>query len=381
MLKNRLTYALVAVVLFLFIYLQEHRMTYMAFYAVLIIPLLSFGIAVFSKRYFSISEKLTHNFITKGEGTVYQVTTRNRSFLPCSFARIRLEACEVGLDIASRERYFSLLPYKDQEFIFPINSIYRGEYMIGIKDITFYDFLGLFKFKLTPSELQTLMITPRIISISDLSLDSATDDAATSKNYLQGEDYTNIAELRTFQPTDSYRQIHWKASAKKGELISKNFHEEERHAATFFVDNIRISKDLQDALKKEDQIMEMIVSAMSYCHRAGYPVSMQALREERVDFTTDFSRLYQATSKLPFWGSSDFNLLLDKYLKSEQVPMNLFVFPSVVNDVLLGILQSLVFVGNHITIFLFEDEDDDMISKLKFLDVNIIVIDERTKTL
>jgi len=356
-------------------------MTYMAFYAVLIMPVLSYSIGLFSKRYFSISEKLSADFITKGERTVYRIMTRNRSFLPCSFARIRLEACEFGLGIESRERYFSLLPYKNQEFIFQINGIYRGEYTIGIKDITFYDFLGLFQFKLSPDDWHTLMITPQVVPISDLSLDSAADEAATSRNYIQGEDYSNMAELRAFQPTDSYRQIHWKASAKKGELISKNFHEEERHAATFFIDNVRISEDLQVALKKEDQMMEMVVSTMSYCHRAGYPTSMQALGVKRVDFTTDFTRLYQEASKLSFRGSSDFNVLLNNYLISEQVPMNLFVFASVINDVLFTIMQSLVFVGNHVTIFLFKKEvDENMINKLKTLDVNIIFIDEISKT-
>jgi len=378
--KNRLTYVLVTIVLFLFIYLQEHRMTYMAFYAVLIMPILSYLIGLFSRRYFSISEKLSSNFITKGEDVIYTVMTRNRSFLPCSFARIRLEACEVGLDIQSREKYFSSLPYKNHEFAFQINGIYRGEYMIGIKDITFYDFLGLFQFKLSPNELQPLLITPRIIAISDLSLDTATGDDGSSRSYIQGEDYSNIAELREFQPTDSYRQIHWKVSAKKGELISKTFHEEQRHAATFFIDNVRLNQDLRVAIEAEDKMMEMVVSAMSYCHRAGYPISMEIMNGKHVNFTTDFAHLYQEASKLKFGGSSDFNILLNNYLNSEQDSMNLFVFPMVVNDVLFNILKSLVFIGNHVTIFLFKDVSKQMTSKLKMLDANIIFIDKVNQT-
>ena len=376
MLKNRLTYAMVAFVLFLFIYLQEHRMTYMAFYAVLIMPILSYSIGLFSKRYFSIDQMLSNDIISKAQKTVYTVTIRNRSFLPCSFARIRLEACAIGLDTSSRERYFSLLPYKNYAFDFQINGIYRGEYAVGIKDITCYDFLGLFQFKLPVSELLTLTITPRIISISDLSLDSAVQDAADSRNYIQGEDYSNIAELREFQPTDSYRQIHWKASAKKGELISKNFHEEERHAAAFFVDNSRISRHLSAALEKEDRMMERVVSVMSYCHRAGYPISLEAIGVKRVDFTIDFTRLYQEASKIPFRGSSGFNVLLNDYLNSGQVPMNLFVFISVVNDALLVVIMSLVIAGNHMTIFLFKHVGDHMIRKLRMMDVDLVFIDD-----
>jgi len=373
--KNRLTYALVTVVLFLFIYLQEHRMTYMAFYAVLMMPILSYLLGIFSRRYFSISEQLSSHFMTKGEEVVYTVKACNRSFLPCSFARIRLEVCEVGLDIQRKETYFSLLPYKNHEFTFQIKGIYRGAYMIGIKDIIFYDFLGLFQFKRSTKKLHQLLITPRIITITDLLLDTATGDEGSSKNEFKGEDYSNIAELRAFRPTDNYRQIHWKVSAKKGALISKTFHEQQRHAATFFVDNVRLHRDLQMAMALEDKLMEMVVSAMSYCYRAGYPISMQVMSGKQVDFTTDFARLYEEASKLKFVSSSDFNVLLNNYLSLEQDPMNLFVFPATVNDVLFNLLKSLVFIGNHITIFLFKNSSKQVIDKLNMLDVTIIFID------
>ena len=375
MLKNRLTYALVAVVLFLFIYLQEHRMTYMAFYVVLIMPILSYLVGLFSKRHFSISEKLSSDFIMKEQETVYRVTIRNHSFLPCSFARIRFDACTVGLEVGSKEKYFSLLPYKYHEASFQIRGIYRGQYDIGIRDITFYDFLGLFQFKLPENELHSLTIMPHIISISDLPLDSATGDASSSSSYIKGEDYSNVAELRAFQSTDSYRQIHWKASAKKGELISKNFHEEEEHAVTFFIDNIRPTENLSHALAIEDRMIEMVVSAMSYCCRAGYPVSIKAMGGGHVDFTHDFTRLYQEVSKLTFNGVSGFNVLLNDYLNSEKVQMNLFVFVRLLNDVLIVMLQSLIFAGNRVTVFVFKHMDDDMIGKLRALNVNLVFIE------
>jgi len=376
MLKNRLTYGLVILVLFLFIYLQEHRMTYLAFYAVLIMPILSYLIGLRSKYAFLIDQKLSHDFMTKEQQAIYTVSIRNRSFLPCSFARIRLETCRVGLDVTPVEKYFSLRPYESQTFDFKINGSYRGAYDIEIKDIICYDFLGLFRFKLPAHKLFTLTIMPRIISISDLSLKTDVEDVANARNYIKGEDYSNIAELRAFQPTDSYRQIHWKASAKKGELMSKNFHEEERHAATFLIDNRRIIQDLRTALEQEDKMMERVVSAMSYCYHLSYPISIRAIGERPVDFTTDFSRLYKKASKLTFTTGSGFNVLLNDYLNSGQVPMNLFIFVSQADPVLLMTLESLAVAGNQITMFLFKNVHDEMIDKLRMLEISMVFIDE-----
>ena len=378
MLKNRLTYVMVAVVLFLFIYLQEHHMTYMAFYAILIMPILSFGITALSKNCFFISGKLSADFITKDQKAIYTFKIHNRSFLPCSLARLRFESCDIGLKVESKEKYFSLLPYKKYEFDFQINGIYRGVYDVGIKDVVYYDFLGLFRFKLPLSETYTLTIMPRIISIDNLPMRPAPQDNANSSNHIQGEDYSNISELREFQLTDSYRQIHWKASAKRGKLISKNFHEEDRQTVTFFIDNKRVSPDLLKAFNQEDKMMEIVVSAMYYCYRDGYFISMHLIDEKQVDLTVDFTHLYQKSSRIQFSEKGDLNVSLSAYLNSKQVPMNLFIFINDVTNALLVTLQSLLLMGNEITIFLPKSVDDD-IQKLRILDVHLVFIDDIEK--
>ncbi|MCL2560251.1 MAG: DUF58 domain-containing protein [Turicibacter sp.] len=375
MLKNRLTYAAVSLALFLFIYLQEHRMTYITFYAVLLLPLLSYVIASLSKGSFSIEQSLNSDFVLKENGTVFKVNIRNHSIFPCSLAKISLNACTVGLNVVQVERYFSLLPYKKKEFDFQIKGVYRGQYQIGIKEITCYDFLGLFQFKLPVGQWSTLIVAPQLTLISHLPLDAAPGEVETSKSYLRGEDYTNIAELREFQPTDSYRQIHWKMSAKKGDLISKNFHEEEEHATVFFIDNRRTTRDLAVALPNEDRMMGKAVSVMSHCSRLGYPIAIESIGNRRVAFTTDFTHLYQEAAKIAFSGSSGFNALLQDYLNSDQVPMNLFVFVGEINEMLVATLQSLLMAGNGITIFLNKQLGTEKTDELKQLAINVVLID------
>ena len=373
--KNRLTYTLVASVLLAFIYLQEHPMTYMAFYAVLIMPILSYSVAVLSKNYLSITQKLKSDFIMKEQKTDYIIDISNRSFLPCSFAQISLEACEVGLKLSSKNHYFSLHPYKHHEIICSIQGIYRGVYQVGIKDFIYYDFLGLFQFKILPNEPLSLTITPRIVALSNFTLNPAVGDDSATKNFIKGEDYTNIAELRAFQPTDSYRQIHWKATAKKGELISKNFHDEEQHAVSILVDNSRMSRSLPTALKKEDQMMEMVVSAMSYCHRLGYPILMQAIGVTVDEPVVDFTQLYQEASKLLFNESRGFNALLENYLNLGKEHVNLIIFVNLVSRAFFINLRSLILSGHHVTIFLFRDVGDDAVVALNKMDVAVRFID------
>jgi len=347
-------------------------MTYMALYAVLILPVLSFVLVAISKRHVSISEKLSTDSITKGQACRYQVRIRNHYFLPCASARIRLEADSIGLRVDSKEKYFSIPPYRIIKLASGISGNYRGAYEIGVKDITLYDFLGLFQFKLKHNKKLVLTITPRIIPIPDLSLEPVPQEGSISRNHLQGEDYGTISELRKYQPTDSYRQIHWKASAKRNDLISKKFQSSERQMATFFVDNSHIEGYFHKALEKEDRIIEAVVSAMSHCHYLEYPISLHCLGRERVDFTTDFTCLYQETAQIPFGRFGDFSDLLSDYLRSERDLMNLLIFAQNVNEKLLSTLRTLRLSGNHINLFLFDRISSEAIRELEVLEIRYI---------
>lgn len=383
MVKNRLAYGVVAIVLFLFVFLNEYRMTYMALYAILILPLISFVLTTIPKHRFHISEKLSTDFIVKEEVAQYRVIIHNKSFLPCISARIRLKKNDIGLEVDAQEKYVSISPLGNCELVFQISGKYRGAYEVGVVDITVYDFLGLFKFKQNHSEKLVLTVTPQIVPIPELSLDAVMQDANFSRNHLQGEDYSVISELRQYQPTDSYRKIHWKVSAKRNELISKDFQKTERRATVFFVDNSYIEGSLhqalkQEALKREDLMMEVVVSVMFYCHRSGYPISLHYLGMEREDATTDFNHLYKQASGLPFGRFSGFSTLLDNYLRLSKNPMNLLIFPQKINEKLLFTLHEARMAGNYLTIFLFEQQSDEVIKELETIGVRCIYFDEES---
>jgi len=376
MAKNRVTYGVVVVILFLFVYLQEYRMTYMALYAVLMLPVLSFLFALISKRRLVISEKLNTDFITKEQVAKCKVTIHNKYFFPCTSVRIRFVADQVGLTLDHLEQRVLVPAFSSRGFIFQMTGNYRGTYEVGVVDLTFYDFLGLFAFKQKHHKKLTLTVTPRILPITALSLESVVQDAILSKSHMQGEDYSMISELRKYQPTDGYKKIHWKASAKRNELISKNFQATEWRAVGCFVDNSQIEGLQNDVLKQEDAMMEAVVSVMSYCFRLGYPISLHYLGAEPVGATTNFTELYKKASLLPFGEFGDFKGLLDNYLNRSKDQTNLFIFAQKMDRGLLFTLRLLRLSGNPITLFLFEQIKDDMIRELKTLEIHYIRFDE-----
>lgn len=380
MTKNRITYGIVFVVLLLFLFVHESRMTYTAVYATLILPLLSFALALFSRHRFIISEKIRNDFITKGEVTTFTGVIKNSFFLPCASAYIDFSADTIGLSTDSKGTHIRIKAFGSKKLEFKITGVYRGVYNIGISSITIYDFLGLFRFKQAHTKKIMLVVTPRVLPISTLSLDSAVQDAILSKNYKQGEDYNIISELRKYQPTDGYKKVHWKASAKRNELISKNFQETERCTTMFFINNSKLLTKSYDAKRRafisEDALMEAVVSVMFHCHGFGHPISLQYLGNSNEHFSTDFNHLYKEASMISFDTKEIFEAILDSYIRQNKDPMNLYIFTQKMNENILANLKLLSLSGNNVVLFLFNKVKSNIIGELEALNINCVYFEE-----
>ena len=365
--KNRKIYGMVAVVSLFYIFLSDNAMTYIALYTVLALPLVSLLLTLIFKRRFAVEEKLSSDYVAKGETVQFRFIIKNNSFLPWACVRVFFEVYNPRITIDGEEKFFSLHPYRSNEIIFNVSSKYRGKYQVGVGDILLYDFLGLFKFTQKHDKKLKLTVTPRVIDVPYLPLNSVVQDAASGNSQKHDEDYNLIADLRKYRPTDGYKKIHWKASAKKNELISKDFQETERDAAILLVDNSAAD------IWHEDAIVEAVVSAMSYCSRHDFPASLHSLMDNDTDFATDFGYLYRAASDLEFGDFGQFEECLKKYTNVYGGPMNLIVFTQDINDGVFASLRLLKLHGNNVIIFYFDaPKSESKLEQLRELNVHCI---------
>jgi len=314
--------------------------------------------------------------VAKGEEVRFKFTVKNDSFLPCACICVRFEVNIPGRYDYSEEKYFSVPPYGSYETVFFISPKYRGNHDVGVTNIFLYDFLGLFKFKQRHDEKLVLVVTPNIHNIPYLPLESVLQGGASGRTFRHEEDYSIIADFRKYRPTDGYKKIHWKLSAKKNELISKDYQETEKHAALLMFDN---SAPLptwgQKALEFEDAMVEAMVSALAYCNRLGHPAAVSCLGGETVDFSTDFQHLYKLASAIEFGEFGKFDEFLHKTTKSYNTPMNMVIFLKNINENTVSSLRLLRLLGNNVVIFYFEDMDENNkreVEKLRELSIHCV---------
>jgi len=368
MIKNRITYLVVVFVTGLLIYLYEAPMTYMAFYAVLALPVLSLGLALLSRRRFTTRESLSEESITKGESVQYVFGVRNNSFLPCTSVRVRFKTNSAAITTDFADHFFYIGAYKSHRVVFNITAKYRGNFEVGVLGITMYDFLGLFRFEQKHDKTLNLTVRPRVLDIEGLPLSNAEGGVDHSKNFMAEEDYAVISDLRKYQPTDGYKKIHWKASAKKNELISKNYQNHSRNLTTVIVDNSVISGDEEQALAAEDAILEGCVSALAYCSKRQHVCSLYYMGgDEGQGVSGSFNYLYDVASAMSFGLYDDFGSYFINYSKMQTYAENLIVLTRSVSDQVFATAQTLRTLGNNVMVVYFARPEGEDIKKINRL--------------
>jgi uncharacterized protein (DUF58 family) len=165
-----------------------------------------------------------------GESVELRLSVTNRKFLPLAWLhledRVPLRLPFVNARIASSDqpkmgslshltatRWFERVTWH-----YNLHCRYRGFYFIGPVRMRSGDVFGLFSSALTLAPLTRLIVYPRLISLEELGFPGKHPfgERRAAQNIF--EDPSRTIGVRDYQPDDPFRRIHWKASARKGDL-------------------------------------------------------------------------------------------------------------------------------------------------------------------
>ena len=342
----------------LLVFIYEHELTYTALYTILLLPIFSFALTLVSKRNFTIQQNLQKTTIIKGEVTDYFFSIQNNSFLPCTSVQVYFNSGGPAIETNFSNKVFSIMPFKSHDITFNITAKYRGEYNIGVEKIIVYDFLGLFSFKQLHKNKTQITIRPTLKDINIIPLSTTNSGIETAKNYKNEEDYSVISDLRKYQPSDGYKKIHWKASAKRNELMSKNFQDIQKNSVTVVLDNSNIqSANNYAKIKLEDTIMEACVSILNYAHQNMFSLSVRHINNNQEDIIGDFDHLYNATSKVAFDATLPFDDYLADFAKTQADTDNIVILTQDITEKITATCQELAAFGSNVVLFYFKEED------------------------
>ncbi len=200
----------------------------------------------------SVSMSLNRRRVTRGETVNLLLQVRHRGFLP--IAPIALELTALPGE-GERTVYLRDQPRKLQSLTLSFSAAHIGSWAPGIRACAVEDLLGFFHIvKHLERDLDELLVLPSPFDTEPLVLSPGDPGGVVISKAT--EDLSSPSDFRSYETGDPMKKIHWKLSARKGDLLVRRFDEPILRDVLLLMDNSRppswghpeAEADLRDAL-------------------------------------------------------------------------------------------------------------------------------------
>ncbi|NLA58143.1 MAG: DUF58 domain-containing protein, partial [Firmicutes bacterium] len=199
---------------------------------------------------------------------------RNRTFIPVAWLS-GYEHLPVALESGRAKRWVvSLGPLALAAASYSITGSQRGIYTLGPLDLSAGDPLGLYQFSRTIETAHDIVVYPRIHPLPELGLPSKLPYGNLPTKQPIFPDPARITGVRGYQPGDSRQFIHWKLSARTGQLQVKLFQHTVAVDTVLFLNLNEADYPVQDLYTTSELAVETTASLASHLVRAGESVGL-----------------------------------------------------------------------------------------------------------
>lgn len=318
---------------------------YMLFYFAVMLPILAVFYTTYVYIRFRISQDISHK-VVKGEKVPYDLIIANEDILP--YTNVALKFYSKRVDVVSEEGskdfgQLSLLPQEIKHVHANMYCKYRGTYPVGVKSVVVTDFMGLFSITYPMRSPVRLTATPRILPLKRLQIPLTEQDSKNQLFFSEQEQEILSADMRKYQTGDPTKWIHWKNSAKAGELLVRPPMPEELPEHMIFIDLTPVEGEELERLQKEDDIIEAAVAfAFDYCQKQ-IPVRIvyyrDGLNELQILGKSSFDVFYNQCADIPFVSEHPLEKVWDLYSQKNAARQSCVLITEKSSDILNEYIQ------------------------------------------
>jgi len=224
-----------------------------------------------------------------GETIEMTLEVRNQKFIPLLWLQI-VDAFPATLPVEGEQvpqnetnntgefrTFWTLGPFQRLKRSFTIHCIKRGYHHYGPATISTGDGFGLFDRKASPPEEDRLIVYPRLYSAAELHLPAKNPFGEQTTTRRLFEDPLRSIGIRNWQQTDSLRRVHWKATARHQQLLSRVYEPSEEPQILIFLNIATMARYWQGVLPELlERTISVAGSLAAICTERRLPVGLVA---------------------------------------------------------------------------------------------------------
>lgn len=215
----------------------------------LLFPFYSYAVMKRAVKNCRLSLSIKNRVIGRKEENTVLINIRNTGFFTQGRIRLLFESEDVFFGERSVFTVEIPLHSGEKEIEIPIYSLYSGIRQVRMIMAEFPSMMGLFLTKKQFSmETEYVVMPVKLVLNSIGSAVSGTGNDELPDDDVKGNNSSQIREITDYKPGDRLQKIHWKATAKKGELMVKEYEGTLSDQVTIVAELVRDREVLEDVL-------------------------------------------------------------------------------------------------------------------------------------
>ncbi len=143
-----------------------------------------------------------------------------------------------------------------------------------------------------------------VINIGGFNINTSFASETNSRLNTGLQDYTSIASIRKYNYGDSRRSVHWKLTAKLGDLMVKKYEFTSESESTIMFDLCNYGLQKNVSVIAEDKLVEAAVAVVNYCLskyiKTTFIYYQESITRLELQNPNDFQGIYEFLSTVEF---------------------------------------------------------------------------------
>lgn len=237
------------------------------------LPLLSAAWIARARYRLALSRQVNPPLVSAGQPATVQLTVSNEARTPTG---VLLLEDQLPYVLGSRPRFvLEGLGYGWRRHVsYPVRSDVRGVYDVGPMSVRVTDPFGLIELGRAFHTTGTLTVTPRVVPLPPIAVGGAWTGAGDNRPRAFAIGSAEDVTVREYRRGDDLRRVHWRSSARVGELMVRREEQPWQSRATVFLDNRVISHRGRGVASSLESAVSVAASVAVHLSQRGYAVRL-----------------------------------------------------------------------------------------------------------
>lgn len=170
---------------------------------------------------------------------------------------------------------------------YPVRSDVRGSYVLGPLVLRIADPFGLVEVRRTVPGTADLTVTPRVLPLPPVPLAGGWQGAGEHRPQAFAAGSAEDASVREYRRGDDLRRVHWRSSARIGDLMVRREEQPWEARATVLLDNRRVAHRGQGLASSFESAVVAAASIVVHLEQHGYAVRLATAAGAEADGARD----------------------------------------------------------------------------------------------